>query len=266
MPAVMLVTAAALAAESAPAQPVTPPPTAPQPPPAIPQQNVMQEPIGQVNGTVFDQSRKGVVGLPVAVIPQSGGVINATSTENGGRYAFKGLAAGTYTVAVSVPARGVLRKDAIRIRPLFRSIVDFTLTPDPSSGTLPQVTAGPGGGVDGAGTSDALTVTAALVGQDRLPVPDALLTMTPVDGAGRFGRCRTGPDGVCAPADLVEGTYRISVEAPGFITWSIGPLSIKGAGPVRLLVTLVPFPMGFEGTLEDLVIPVDPAAPRRSQR
>jgi hypothetical protein len=237
----------------------------------------MQEPIGQVNGTVFDQNRKGVVGLPVAVIPQSGGVINATSTENGGRYAFKGLAAGTYTVAVSVPARGVLRKDAIRIRPLFRSIVDFTLTPDQSSGTLPAVTAGSGGDAGrgtagggteagGAGIAGTLTVSAALVGQDRSPVPDALLTMTPVDGAGRFGRCRTGPDGVCAPADLMEGTYRISVEAPGFISWSIGPLLIKGSGPLRLLVTLVPFPMGFEGTLEDLVIPVDPAAPRRNQR
>lgn len=228
--------------------------------PQVPQTGLMQEPIGQVNGSVFDQTRKGVVGLPVAVIPQTGGVIHATSTENGGRYAFKGLEAGTYTVVVSVPARGVLRKDAIRIRPLFRSIVDFMLVTDLPSGALPAVMAAVA--ADGAGASAALTITATLVGQDRSPIPDALLTMTPVGGEGKFGRCRTGPDGICAPGELVEGIYRISAQAPGFITWGIGPLPIKGTGSVRLALTLVPFPMGFEGTLEDLVIPIDPTAPR----
>ena len=226
--------------------------------PQIPQPGLMQEPIGQVNGSVFDQTRKGGGGRPVAVIPQSGGVIHATSTENGGRYAFKGLEAGIYTVVLSVPARGVLRKDAIRIRPLFRSIVDFTLVTDTPAGALPTVMAA---AVDGAGAGAALTIRATLVGQDRSPIPDALVTMTPVGGEGKFGRCRTGPDGVCAPGELVEGTYRISAEAPGFITWGIGPLPIKGAGSVRLALTLVPFPMGFEGTLEDLVIPIAPTAP-----
>jgi len=250
---VLLVTAT-FAADPGPAVPP------PQPTPLTPQTGLIQEPIGQVNGTVFDQTRKGVVGLPVAVIPETGGVIHASSTENGGRYAFRGLAAGTYTVVVAVPTRGVLRKDAIRIRPLFRSIVDFTVATDTSSGTLPTLTAAAAAG-DPGGAS--LTLTATLIGQDRSPIPDALLTMTPVDGAGSFGRCRTGPDGVCAPGGLVEGTYRIAAEAPGFISWGIGPLPIKGTGTVKLLVTLIPFPMGFEGTLEDLVIPVEPAAPSR---
>lgn len=249
----LLLMTATLAEEPVPATP------APQQQPTIPPTNLLQDPIGQVNGTVFDQNHKGVVGLPVAVIPQTGGVIHATSTETGGRYAFKGLEAGTYTVVVSVPARGILRKDAIRIRPLFRSIVDFTILPDPPTEALPPVNAA--AAADGAGQGS-LTINATLAGQDRSPIPDALLTMTPIDGSGKFGRCRTGPNGACSPGDLVEGTYRISAVAPGFISWGISPLPVKGTGTLRLHLTLVPFPMGFEGTLEDLVIPVDPAAPR----
>ncbi|HEY3177184.1 MAG TPA: carboxypeptidase-like regulatory domain-containing protein [Candidatus Polarisedimenticolia bacterium] len=226
-------------------------------PPKIPPPPARQEPIGQVNGTVFDRVQKGVVGMPVTLIPQSGSGIHGTSTDNGGRYAFKGLEAGTYSVIVSMPGGGVLRKDGIRIRPLFRSIVDFTLAADTPESSLPAVGATPAEDAD----SGSLTFSCALVGLDRAPVPDALVTLTPVGGEGRFRRARTGPDGGCAIGDLPVGRYRVSARAPGFLTWSLGPLPVKGAGPVTLSLSLVPFPMGFAGTLEDLLIPADPIPP-----
>ena len=232
-----------------------PPPAAE--PPAIPAPPARQEPIGQVNGTVFDQSQKGIVGLPVALIPQAGAVIHGTSTENGGRYAFKGLEAGTYSVILSLPAGGALRKDGIRIRPLFRSIVDFTLAAETPQSSLPSVEAQAGG----EGSAAALSLSCMLLGSDRAAVPDALVTLTPVEGQGRFRRCRTGSAGECAIADLPAGRYRISAKAPGFLTWSLGPLALKGSGPLTLSLTLVPFPMGFEGAIEDLLIPADPIPP-----
>jgi hypothetical protein len=94
--------------------------------------------IGQVNGTVLGPDRKGVPGLPVAVVPQDGRALYGTSTDPDGRYAVKGMPPGTYSVLVALPA-GVVRKDGIRIRPLFRSIVDFTVGSDTPAGTLPAL-------------------------------------------------------------------------------------------------------------------------------
>jgi hypothetical protein len=226
-------------------------------PPAIPAPPALQEPIGQVNGTVFGQGQKGVVGLAVALIPQAGSAIHGTSTENGGRYAFKGLQIGTYSVIVSLPAGGVLRKDGIRIRPLFRSIVDFTLATETPQSSLPSVKAPPGD----EGGAAALSLSCTLLASDRSAVPDALVTLTPVEGQGRFRRGRTGAAGDCAIGDLPAGRYRISAKAPGFLTWGLGPLALEGSGALTLSLTLVAFPMGFGGTIEDLLLPADPIPP-----
>src|SRR5262245_6703281 len=90
------------------------------------------EGVGQVNGTVLAKDRKAAPGLTVAAFGTSGNVYG-TCTDEYGRYAFRGLQADTYTIVVSVPAEGVVRKEGIRVRPLFRSIVDFTVAEDSST-------------------------------------------------------------------------------------------------------------------------------------
>ena len=247
-----------------------------------------QDAVGQVNGTVLGKDRKGVPGLTVAAIPPSGGLYG-TSTDEGGRYGFKGLEASTYSIVVVLPDGGISRKDGIRVRPLFRSIVDFNIGTDATGPSLPALelaaAAGTGGRsvpvagrTDGAAVADANAPAAAqptpdqapaasiaclVLGADRAAAPDAAITLTPVGGAGQLRRGRTDPDGRCLIPGVSSGTYRLSVRTPGFITWSLGPLPIKSSGGFKLSLLLVPFPLGFEGTLEDKLVPADPIAPAK---
>ncbi|HKY31002.1 MAG TPA: carboxypeptidase-like regulatory domain-containing protein, partial [Candidatus Polarisedimenticolia bacterium] len=99
---------------------------------------------GQLSGTVFDARQKGAAGLSVAAVPDDGGFLHGTCTDQDGRYDFRGLPSGSYSILVSGPA-GVLRKDGIRLRPLFRSIVDFSLAADAAVSGLPTLIGRPGG-------------------------------------------------------------------------------------------------------------------------
>jgi hypothetical protein len=211
--------------------------------------------IGQVNGAVFDKDHKGLPGLTVAAIASGASHLHGTSTDEGGRYAFKGLESGTYSIILAQSGGGVARKDAIRVRPLFRSIVDFSLTARLQPGELPAPEPSASAQVGGA---ESLTISWILQGRDREPVPDATVTITPVQGAGGLQRCRTDGDGTCALNGVAPGVYRMSAKAPGYMTWSLAPVPLRGSGALRVSLLLVPFPMGFEGSVEDLLIPADP--------
>jgi len=264
--------------------------------------------IGQVNGTVFGPDRKGVPGLPVAVVPLGGGALYGTSTDSDGRYAIKGMPPGTYSVVLGLPD-GAVRKDGIRIRPLFRSIVDFTLGGERVAATLPPLRGGadvskpaaaavaagivtpveapteappappaspapPEGpspaaiesgpaqdGTDGsaaAAPAAELALTWTLQGPEKASAPDAWVAAIPVKGAGALRRGRTDAEGGARLTEVAAGSYGLLVRAPGFMTWRMGPLPVDGSGEIHIALTLVPFPMGFEGTLEDLLIPADP--------
>ncbi|HET9481459.1 MAG TPA: carboxypeptidase-like regulatory domain-containing protein [Candidatus Polarisedimenticolia bacterium] len=230
--------------------------------------------VGQVNGTVTDAARKGVVGLSVAAIPQNGATVYGTNTDDGGRYSFRGLETDTYSLIVMLPGGGSMRKDGIRVRALFRSIVDFPIPSEASVGTLPEPRIAPhepespadapaADAPPPAGASLALSIECSLAGPAKDAAPDAWMTLTPIGGAGRLRRGRTGEEGRCGITDVAPGMYKITAQAPGYMTWTIAPVALNKAGRLRLALNLVPFPMGFTGTLEDLLIPVDPIPPRR---
>ncbi len=293
--------------------------------------------IGQVNGTVFDTARKGVPGLSVAVIPEDGRALYGTSTDADGRYGVRGMPPGLYSVIVAVPG-GAVRKDAIRIRPLFRSIVDFNLSPQPTavnlpglnagpaatpgrpaappgvsppspagipgpwgdlgqdsggagSGTPPPVPAPPADGAAGAppapGGADAsagpatgavdppegsappapavdghaeegMAITWILKGPEQISAPDAWVAAIPAGGEGHLRRDRTRPDGGTRLEGVAPGNYSLLVKAAGFMTWRMGPLPLNGDGELSVTMSLIPYPMGFKGTIEDVLIPFDP--------
>jgi len=212
--------------------------------------------IGQVNGTVLRADRTPVVGASVALIPKVSHVIWATSTAQDGRYAFKGLAADTYSVVVMIPGGGAVRKDGIRVRALFRSIVDFNLQSDPMDAGLPPLPP-----VEEAQREPTFTFSATLINPEREPSPDALVTLIPIAGDGAIARCQTKADGACELAGVPEGTYRISARAPGFMTWTLYPVVFKGTGDIEFDLALVAFPMGFRGSFEDLLVPTEPVPP-----
>lgn len=213
---------------------------------------------GQINGQVFDKARKGVPGLTVAAFGEALPLIYGTSTDRDGRYAFRGLAVGTYAVVVAPAGRSPLRKDGIRVRPLFRSIVDFTLGGDAPAEVLPPVSPAP---VEGADTG--LVLDCSVTGPEREAVPGIAITLTPMEGSGQLRRARTEADGTCVLREIDPGRYRVAVRAPGFMTWGLGPVAIDGSGKVSLSLSLVTFPLNFKGTVEDALVPADPIPPPR---
>lgn len=214
---------------------------------------------GQTHGTVFDSRREGVAGLTVALIPEAGPIIMGTTTDEAGIYAFRKLAGGTYSVVLRDPGVGVARKDGVRVRPLFRSIVDFNVPADLGDHTVPAPVPAPSPATAD-GSDGTIVLTGTVVDVQGNPVPDASVKLTPFEAQGRLGRSRTDQAGRCQ-IPLTPGTYRIVVSAPGFMTWSLAPVPLEGTGSLSLSLVLVSFPMGFEGTLEDLLLPQDPIPP-----
>ncbi len=212
--------------------------------------------VGQVNGTVIGRSARPVTGAAVALIPAETPAIYGTSTAEDGRYAFSGLPTDVYSVVVIPPRGGRARKDGIRVRALFRSIVDFDFAQPAGAAPLPS----PPAAGDGA-AGEASVLTCAIHNATRQPVPDALVQVFPVGREGGARRVRTDAEGGCRIEGIAPGTYRILVVAPGFVTWILEPVPLDGAGDRTLHVTLQPFPMGFDGTLIDLLVPMEPIPP-----
>ncbi len=213
--------------------------------------------VGQAHGTVFNKDRRGVPGLTVAIMQEAGSVIHGTSTDERGQYSFKGLEGGIYSVIVQYHGAGIARKDGIRVRALFRSIVDFNLPGDFQAAAIPAVapSSNPTSGAEG------LTVSWSLVGPERKPTPDASVTLTPSGGGGRLQHDRTDEEGLSMMTGVQPGSYRIAAKAPGFMTWVLEPVPLTGQGELDLTLEVIPFPMGFEGILEDLLIPAEPIPP-----
>jgi len=212
--------------------------------------------VGQVNGTVTGKDGRPVTGAAVALIPQETPTLYGTTTGEDGRYAFSGLPTDAFSVVVITPHGALSRKDGIRVRALFRSIVDFDMTQIAPETTVPSP---PAGADTGAGTTS--TIVCRVQGAARQPVPDALVWVFPVGEAGSAQRIRTNPDGECRVEAIPPGTYRLLVIAPGFVTWELGPVAMVEPGQRSLLLSLQPFPMGFDGRLIDMLVPMEPIAP-----
>jgi len=247
--------------------------------------------VGQVNGTLTDTNRKPISGASVALIPKQIPTIYGTSSGVDGRYSFSGLPSDVVSVVVLPPGRtGRARKDGIKVRALFRSIVDFDLAetatsdaPVPSPAVpaaAPAAVAAPPDagppsetGEGGQPTTEpsqpagptASSLSCTVMGPDQKPVTEASVMVLAVKSdEGTTRRGRTDGTGACRLTDIPPGTYRILVRAPGFVTWYLGPVPLKQPGDLKLLLTMAAFPLGFEGTLEDMLVPMEPIPPGAS--
>ena len=249
--------------------------------------------VGQVNGTLTDTNRKPISGASVALIPKQIPTIYGTSSGVDGRYSFSGLPSDVVSVVVLPPGRtGRARKDGIRVRALFRSIVDFDLAetatsdaPVPSPAVPVAAPAAPAaaaappeagppsetgeGGQPPAPAQPAgpaaTSLSCTVMGPDQKPVTEASVMVLAVKSdEGTTRRGRTDGKGACRLTDIAPGTYRILVRAPGFVTWYLGPVPLKQPGDLKLLLTMAAFPLGFEGTLEDMLVPMEPIPPGAS--
>lgn len=213
---------------------------------------------GQISGTVFDQAKHPVSGASVAVLGAEGSTIHASNTDTRGRYALKGLARDEYAVLVMDPSGTLLRKDKVRVRPLFRNLVDFVT--GPAGAQQPVQPALPGGESHNLPPFD---LKVSMETQDGVPVSEAWFTAAPLSGEHPVRRARTSATGELLLEGLPAGYYRFTARALGHVTWSLGPLLMQGQEERELLLTLMPFPLGHKERIENLLVPVQPALPDR---
>lgn len=216
---------------------------------------------GRISGTVLTEGRELVQGASVAAIADGGRALFGSSTDERGRYAVKSLQRSTYSVLVTNPGGGILRKDNVRVRPLFRNLVDF-ITEAPTG--LPGVYRHPlpVGMADG----ETLHLTGELVTPENVGIAEAWVTVTGLSDESQSMRARTDVEGRFRLLNVPAGHYRIHAQALGHITWSLGPILLLGGEETTLNLILLPFPLGHQESLEDLVVPVEPAAPERFEK
>ncbi len=258
------------AADAGPAAGTAQPPDAPPQPPGAPSESPPPETgerqgpaaalpfSGQISGTVYSHAKRFVTGVSVAVTGTSGATIRGSSTDEDGRYAIKGLERDEYAVLVVEPDGALVRKDRVSVRPLFRNLVDFILAPPGApQPPLPRLPASASAGSAG------FTLDVTLRSREAQSVPEAWVIVSPLHEGTSSRRARTDTHGSARLEGLPPGYYRLSARALGHVTWSLGPLLMEGDSPKRLEVSLLPFPLGHEERIEDLLVPIEPATPDR---
>nr|WP_246178949.1 carboxypeptidase-like regulatory domain-containing protein [Actinomadura decatromicini] len=155
---------------------------------------------GGLTGTVRSGDGEPIANAMVVVTDVRGEVVGTERTDAGGRYAFKDVVSGTYTLAVSAAAH----------RPV----------------ALPVEVAGNGRTRQDVELPPGARIRGVVRDGSGRPVEDARVTL--VDAAGNvLALVITGPDGEYAFADLSGGRY--TVIASGYPPVATG-LSLSGAG------------------------------------
>lgn len=211
---------------------------------------------GQISGNVYTRDKKMLSGTTVAVVGSSGDSLHGSSTDPKGHYAVGDLEKDDYSVIVVPPSGAVLRKDGVRVRPLFRNLVDFVVDPGgPPAAMPPQI---PEAVAEKGGT---FALAVHLTTTEGRTVPEARVTVARVQGDAGSLTARTDAGGDAGFTGLRTAYYRITVRALGHVTWSLGPVLLQGSGAKSLDVRLMPFPLGHKEKIENLVVPIDPASP-----
>ncbi len=94
--------------------------------------NIFSNAPGIVQGVVLDEKiGKPLWRAPVELLDSDNSLIGTTDTDENGRYSFKDLKKGNYTVKVSAPLHAAQTKN-VKIEPKKTSAITFDLEPSPS--------------------------------------------------------------------------------------------------------------------------------------
>jgi len=174
-----------------------------------------------IAGTVVDaRTRQPIPRARVAARPQGGGAVRGVETDARGRFALRGLGAGTFEVMAA--AEGYLAPTAPAVRPV------------PATGTAAEVEFA---------LERGLVVRGRVVDGAGRPAEGAQVELrgAPADRfVGSFAPIMTGKDGSFTIAGVPAGSgYRVEARAPGF---SEGSASVPAVAP----------PLGAEGVVVSL--------------
>ena len=215
---------------------------------------------GRIRGTARDMTRKPVAGLLVRLISSGSGLIHVTNTDDKGIYSFEDVESGTYAVEVSGSGYQHQIKKEINVRPPFRNIVDFSLPPGPMG---EEEAASPVVYTPAAGEAVLKDVTGTFTDKGKRPIPDVELRLAnPATGAAF--RAQSDREGRVLMTQVPSGIYRAVVVSPGYVTVELKEVEVSRTTGLSLNLSLVEYPLRFEGRIEDLIPeekPV-PSAPR----
>lgn len=198
-----------------------------------------------------------VAGLQVELIIPGQGSMRVTNTDDRGIYAFDDLEAGSYDVEVGGSGYQRQIKKGILVQPPFRNIVDFTLPPGPVAGlgpTSPVIYQPP------PGDAQFQDVTGEFTDKDKRPIADvAVSVVNPATGASF--RAQSDRVGKVRIRGVPVGTYRVVVSSPGYVTMELKEAAVSAASGMSLKLSLVEYPLSFEGRPEDLTPEEKPVPP-----
>ncbi len=212
---------------------------------------------GRIRGTVVDMKGRPAAGLLVQLFLSGGGLVHVTNTDEKGIYAFEDLEAGSYDVDMSGPGFQRQVKKAILVQPPFRNIVDFHLVPGPLSEAPPASAATYKPPPGDPALQD---VSGTFTDKDRHPVPDVSLSLVnPATGASF--RAQSDREGKAVIHGVPEGIYRVVVSSPGFVTVELPGAEVSRASGMILSLSLVEYPLNFQGRPVDLTPAEKPVPP-----
>jgi carboxypeptidase family protein len=216
---------------------------------------------GKIRGTVRDLKGKPVPGLLVRLTSPIRGLVHVTDTDEKGIYAFADLEAGDYEIDVSGSGYQRQVKQGITVQPPFRNIVDFTLPPGPMTLTeSPEPVVYPAPRQE---ETVRRPVTGSFFDKSRHPIPDVLLVLIN-PAASVIYRAQSDREGKVTIPEVPTGTYRAVVLAPGYVSVDLKQVEVSQEKGLELSLSLVDYPLRFDGRLEDLIPDEKPIPPVRS--
>jgi len=212
---------------------------------------------GRIRGTVRDLKRKPVAGLMIRLVLSGKGLVHVTNTDDRGIYTFEDLEAGSYDIDVSGPGYQRQIKKEIVVQPPFRNIVDFSLPAGPlgeEGPVSPVVYQAP------AGEAAFRDVTGTFTDKDKRPIPDVAVSLTNPSTGASF-RTQSNREGKVLIAGVPVGIYRVVVSSPGYVSVELKEAEVSRTGGMTLNLSLVEYPLHFEGRPGDLIPAEKPVPP-----
>jgi carboxypeptidase family protein len=212
---------------------------------------------GRIRGTIRDLKGKPAPGLLVRLTSPNLGVVNVTDTDGKGVYGFDDLPAGTYDLEVTGSGYQHQVKKGIVVQPPFRNIVDFSLPPGPITSTEPST---PVVYQPPAAEPVLREVLGTITDKDRRPIPDALISLvSPATGVSF--RARSSREGKSRIEGVPVGAYRVVVSSPGYVTMELSRVEVTADFGLVLNLSLVEYPLHFDGRPEDFIPSEQPVPP-----
>lgn len=221
---------------------------------------------GRIKGTVSGPDGQRLVAARVVgrVSLEDRDVIYLTTTDDTGTYYFETLPAGVYVVEALVAGLTVGHYDTVKIRPPFRTILDFRLKLDLTEGSGASSPAAGGAAAPGAAANldDVVMVQGMVLGENEKPLPDAEIAFAGGPPPGRR-LVLSQEDGRLSLPDLPVASYLLSITAPGTIPIRIPDVMVSSGRPLELQIGLVDFPVEMAAR-RGVILPREaPLEPRR---